>query len=159
MSQIVSISPVSSTLIIHAVHFRGCDRLMPFHLSPLCLFLFSEPLQRGIDLLFLCFSKNISFQDFNTQFFNLPPFFQRSYMQFHICETATVKHICCILSGICTYMYTCWEMHASVCFYVHIWQNELRNTEMLSAACAVGVGCCFAAPIGGKTTRLHRLIE
>uniref|UniRef100_A0A669BTP2 Chloride channel, voltage-sensitive 2a n=1 Tax=Oreochromis niloticus TaxID=8128 RepID=A0A669BTP2_ORENI len=25
----------------------------------------------------------------------------------------------------------------------------LRNTEMLSAACAVGVGCCFAAPIGG----------
>ncbi|XP_053294404.1 chloride channel protein 2a [Pleuronectes platessa] len=28
-------------------------------------------------------------------------------------------------------------------------QNELRNTEMLSAACAVGVGCCFAAPIGG----------
>nr|XP_055058505.1 chloride channel protein 2a isoform X3 [Misgurnus anguillicaudatus] len=30
-------------------------------------------------------------------------------------------------------------------------KNELRNTEMLSAACAVGVGCCFAAPIGGKT--------
>uniref|UniRef100_A0A3Q3KBB0 Chloride channel protein 2 n=1 Tax=Monopterus albus TaxID=43700 RepID=A0A3Q3KBB0_MONAL len=28
-------------------------------------------------------------------------------------------------------------------------KNELRNTEMLSAACAVGVGCCFAAPIGG----------
>ncbi|KAM6989658.1 chloride channel protein 2a isoform 5-T5 [Tautogolabrus adspersus] len=27
--------------------------------------------------------------------------------------------------------------------------NEMRNTEMLSAACAVGVGCCFAAPIGG----------
>ncbi len=22
---------------------------------------------------------------------------------------------------------------------------------MLSAACAVGVGCCFAAPIGGKS--------
>uniref|UniRef100_A0A8C1RV65 Chloride channel, voltage-sensitive 2a n=1 Tax=Cyprinus carpio TaxID=7962 RepID=A0A8C1RV65_CYPCA len=30
-----------------------------------------------------------------------------------------------------------------------IYLNELRNTEMLSAACAVGVGCCFAAPIGG----------
>ncbi|XP_036410102.1 chloride channel protein 2a isoform X3 [Megalops cyprinoides] len=28
-------------------------------------------------------------------------------------------------------------------------KNELRNIEMLSAACAVGVGCCFAAPIGG----------
>ncbi|KAG7272505.1 hypothetical protein CRUP_005977, partial [Coryphaenoides rupestris] len=28
-------------------------------------------------------------------------------------------------------------------------ENEMRNTEMLSAACAVGVGCCFAAPIGG----------
>ncbi|KAM4887278.1 chloride channel protein 2 isoform 1-T1 [Thomomys bottae] len=31
----------------------------------------------------------------------------------------------------------------------HSWQNESRNTEMLAAACAVGVGCCFAAPIGG----------
>uniref|UniRef100_A0A8C5AWY7 Chloride channel, voltage-sensitive 2a n=1 Tax=Gadus morhua TaxID=8049 RepID=A0A8C5AWY7_GADMO len=29
------------------------------------------------------------------------------------------------------------------------YMNEMRNTEMLSAACAVGVGCCFAAPIGG----------
>ncbi|KAM8768790.1 chloride channel protein 2-like isoform 2-T2 [Acanthopagrus schlegelii] len=28
-------------------------------------------------------------------------------------------------------------------------QNESRNIEMLAAACAVGVGCCFAAPIGG----------
>ncbi|XP_016110362.1 chloride channel protein 2-like [Sinocyclocheilus grahami] len=27
--------------------------------------------------------------------------------------------------------------------------NESRNIEMLAAACAVGVGCCFAAPIGG----------
>lgn len=37
------------------------------------------------------------------------------------------------------------------CVYlIPIIQNELRNTEMLSAACAVGVGCCFAAPIGGK---------
>lgn len=25
---------------------------------------------------------------------------------------------------------------------------------MLSAACAVGVGCCFAAPIGGKSIHL-----
>lgn len=31
----------------------------------------------------------------------------------------------------------------------HSGQNESRNTEMLAAACAVGVGCCFAAPIGG----------
>lgn len=30
-----------------------------------------------------------------------------------------------------------------------IYENESRNTEMLAAACAVGVGCCFAAPIGG----------
>uniref|UniRef100_A0A452TG20 Chloride channel protein 2 n=1 Tax=Ursus maritimus TaxID=29073 RepID=A0A452TG20_URSMA len=28
-----------------------------------------------------------------------------------------------------------------------IYENESRNTEMLAAACAVGVGCCFAAPI------------
>lgn len=31
-------------------------------------------------------------------------------------------------------------------------QNEARNIEMLAAACAVGVGCCFAAPIGGRVT-------
>lgn len=43
-------------------------------------------------------------------------------------------------------------INPSVCVCVCIWQNELRNTEMLSAACAVGVGCCFAAPIGGKIT-------
>uniref|UniRef100_A0A8V5G1B2 Uncharacterized protein n=1 Tax=Melopsittacus undulatus TaxID=13146 RepID=A0A8V5G1B2_MELUD len=30
-----------------------------------------------------------------------------------------------------------------------IYKNEARNIEMLAAACAVGVGCCFAAPIGG----------
>ncbi|XP_060539134.1 chloride channel protein 2 [Pantherophis guttatus] len=31
-----------------------------------------------------------------------------------------------------------------------IYENESRNIEMLAAACAVGVGCCFAAPIGGS---------
>ncbi|XP_076032914.1 chloride channel protein 2 isoform X6 [Oratosquilla oratoria] len=30
-----------------------------------------------------------------------------------------------------------------------IYENESRNTEMLAAACAVGVACSFAAPIGG----------
>jgi hypothetical protein len=29
-------------------------------------------------------------------------------------------------------------------------QNESRRTEMLAAACAVGVAATFAAPIGGK---------
>ena len=28
--------------------------------------------------------------------------------------------------------------------------NESHKTEMLAAACAVGVACSFAAPIGGK---------
>jgi chloride channel 2 len=30
-----------------------------------------------------------------------------------------------------------------------IYENESRTTEMLAAACAVGVGSCFAAPVGG----------
>ncbi|XP_008194671.1 chloride channel protein 2 isoform X2 [Tribolium castaneum] len=30
-----------------------------------------------------------------------------------------------------------------------IYENENRTTEMLAAACAVGVGSCFAAPVGG----------
>ncbi|NXL86816.1 CLCN2 protein, partial [Alectura lathami] len=37
----------------------------------------------------------------------------------------------------------------SLSFFGGIYENEARNTEMLAAACAVGVGCCFAAPIGG----------
>eukprot|EP00064_Thunnus_orientalis_P012425 superscaffoldBa00001904_g12460 len=40
------------------------------------------------------------------------------------------------------------DQSLDLCPCLH-WTNELRNTEMLSAACAVGVGCCFAAPIGG----------
>lgn len=32
-----------------------------------------------------------------------------------------------------------------------IYENESRNSEMLAAACAVGVACSFAAPIGGET--------
>lgn len=31
-----------------------------------------------------------------------------------------------------------------------IYENESRHCEMLAAACAVGVGSCFAAPVGGK---------
>ena len=30
-----------------------------------------------------------------------------------------------------------------------IYANESRNSEMLAAAVAVGVACCFASPIGG----------
>ncbi|KAL7728339.1 hypothetical protein ACLKA6_007436 [Drosophila palustris] len=30
-----------------------------------------------------------------------------------------------------------------------IYQNESRNTEMLAAVCALGLGTCFASPIGG----------
>ncbi|XP_036208014.1 chloride channel protein 2 isoform X3 [Myotis myotis] len=37
-----------------------------------------------------------------------------------------------------------------------IYENESRNTEMLAAACAVGVGCCFAAPIGETITALFK---
>lgn len=31
-----------------------------------------------------------------------------------------------------------------------IYENESRNSEMLAAACAVGVACTFGAPVGGK---------
>lgn len=79
----------------------------------------------------------------------------------------------CVFFGICTSMhYTPVGIWVCVCIFLNarlsvcvrlylivVGQNELRNTEMLSAACAVGVGCCFAAPIGGKTTWLQPLIE
>ena len=39
-----------------------------------------------------------------------------------------------------------------------IYENESRNSEMLAAACAVGVGACFAAPVGGKSFPLFNYI-
>jgi chloride channel 2 len=34
-----------------------------------------------------------------------------------------------------------------------IYANESRNSEMLSAAAAVGVACTFSAPIGGNSNK------
>ena len=45
-------------------------------------------------------------------------------------------------------LYACEHVFA-ICF---VPQNESRNSEMLAAACAVGVACTFAAPIGGLFT-------
>ncbi|XP_076000985.1 chloride channel protein 2a isoform X1 [Genypterus blacodes] len=55
---------------------------------------------------------------------------------------------------VCSNAWTCASLSVCVCastctYLTLLGQNEMRNTEMLSAACAVGVGCCFAAPIGG----------
>ncbi|TRY92218.1 hypothetical protein DNTS_023795 [Danionella cerebrum] len=33
--------------------------------------------------------------------------------------------------------------------FSNIYKNEARNKEMLTVGCAVGIGCCFASPIGG----------
>ncbi|KAL1260334.1 hypothetical protein QQF64_008161 [Cirrhinus molitorella] len=33
--------------------------------------------------------------------------------------------------------------------FSNIYKNEARNKEMMTVGCAVGIGCCFAAPIGG----------
>uniref|UniRef100_H3AE58 Chloride channel, voltage-sensitive 2b n=1 Tax=Latimeria chalumnae TaxID=7897 RepID=H3AE58_LATCH len=40
-----------------------------------------------------------------------------------------------------------------------IYENDSRNIEMLAAACAVGVGCCFAAPIGDSVQGVLFSIE
>jgi chloride channel 2 len=40
-----------------------------------------------------------------------------------------------------------------------IYENESRNTEMLGAACAVGVGSCFAAPVSKKNNSATRCRE
>ena len=40
-------------------------------------------------------------------------------------------------------------MESHILFLQGIYANESRNSEMLEAACAVGVACCFASPIGG----------
>lgn len=36
-----------------------------------------------------------------------------------------------------------------------VFQNESRRTEMLAAACAVGVAGTFATPIGGMTKCIY----
>ncbi|NP_001306200.1 chloride channel protein 2c [Danio rerio] len=33
--------------------------------------------------------------------------------------------------------------------FSNIYKNEARNKELLTVGCAVGIGCCFASPIGG----------
>lgn len=38
-----------------------------------------------------------------------------------------------------------------------IYENESRHCEMLAAACAVGVGSCFAAPVGGNSSSYNKL--
>lgn len=65
----------------------------------------------------------------------------------------TVHLLACVCVCVCVRVFP--RMHGVGVYLILVRQNELRNTEMLSAACAVGVGCCFAAPIGGKTTRLQ----
>ena len=49
-------------------------------------------------------------------------------------------HICCSIAACMGKMITTFQ---------GIYSNESRKTEMLAAACAVGVACCFGAPIGG----------
>lgn len=39
-----------------------------------------------------------------------------------------------------------------------IYENESRHCEMLAAACAVGVGSCFGAPVGGKSVDKFKFI-
>lgn len=87
---------------------------------------------------------------------------------FSYCVSVAFACICTahLLAFECVYvcLFECFGVYVCVCVYlcVHlvlVGQNELRNTEMLSAACAVGVGCCFAAPIGGKKTNLCALTE
>uniref|UniRef100_A0A9J7XGJ6 Chloride channel protein n=1 Tax=Cyprinus carpio carpio TaxID=630221 RepID=A0A9J7XGJ6_CYPCA len=36
-----------------------------------------------------------------------------------------------------------------------IYKNEARNKEMMTVGCAVGIGCCFASPIGGALFSLE----
>ena len=49
-------------------------------------------------------------------------------------------HIASIVASCLTRMVTTFQ---------GIYTNESRTSEMLAAACAVGVACCFASPIGG----------
>lgn len=49
-------------------------------------------------------------------------------------------HIASIVATLLTSMVTTFQ---------GIYSNESRHSEMLAAACAVGVACCFASPIGG----------
>lgn len=53
-------------------------------------------------------------------------------------------HIACMLATLIGKMVTGFQ---------DIYRNENRATEMLAAACALGVACTFASPIGGEKRR------
>ena len=57
------------------------------------------------------------------------------------CRQGPLVHIASIVATL---------MSKLVTSFKGIYENESRNSEMLAAACAVGIACCFAAPIGGK---------
>lgn len=59
------------------------------------------------------------------------------------CPQGPLVHIASIVATLLSKLVTSFQ---------GIYQNESRNTEMLAAACAVGVASCFAAPIGGAYT-------
>lgn len=41
------------------------------------------------------------------------------------------------------------QLLSKLAIFRGIFENESRNIDMLAAACAVGVGACFASPVGG----------
>ena len=49
-------------------------------------------------------------------------------------------------------------MSKMVTSFKGIYENESRNSEMLAAACAVGVSCNFGAPIGGLSSFFKKTI-
>ena len=59
---------------------------------------------------------------------------------FCLCFQGPFVHIASIVAQLLSKMITSFQ---------GIFENESRNTEMLAAACAVGVGSCFASPVGG----------
>lgn len=167
----VSLLPIPSTLIIHVVHHRSCNRLMPFHFVWFCSV--NRHCKTSICAAFASIQTSHSIISTpQSLVFNYGLPYHTAHMQSdQLCKDAAAALLwnCCICKQlvtsafhdncICRVLCVCGLcVRLCVCLIL-IEQNELRNTEMLSAACAVGVGCCFAAPIGGKTTWLQPLLE
>ena len=57
--------------------------------------------------------------------------------------------VTCIFGADLPSVYTLPTLHKVVNKFQKSDGNQSRNNEMLAAACAVGVACCFGAPVGG----------
>ncbi|KAI8425546.1 hypothetical protein MSG28_011372 [Choristoneura fumiferana] len=73
----------------------------------------------------------------------------RMWMYSDLATSTFSQYVAWVSLPICLILFAAGFVHIVAAQSIGIYTNESRTTEMLAAACAVGVASCFAAPVGG----------